>query len=355
MGDFMEEKTKKRFLVNTAYTATVIFLIFLIYRVLIIYLFPFLIGIAISSFVQSPSIKISRKTGIDKRAVCALLVILCFVAAALLLVGSVFFLCVGIEKFVLSIKTDDSSFVHIFGAIEKKYSEIITSFPNFATENIGNMHKNIINGLSERLTDFISSIISGVLKNSGGIIFSLVVTVVASIYIAKDFSAVKDYIFSFLTPKQKGIVISAKSILVTNVFKVIRGYAVLMTITFGELFLGLSLFGFKNAFAISCFTAVIDILPVLGTGTVLIPYGAFLMLSGKIWGGAEIILLYLFITAVRNFLEPKIIGKQIGIPPVISLLIMFCGLKLFGFFGMITALMTLVVIIELYKRGEIEL
>ena len=113
--------------------------------------------------------------------------------------------------------------------------------------------------------------------------------------------------------------------------------------------------GQQNPFRTALLISFIDLLPVLGTGAVLVPWGLVLILGGNYLNGVIIIAIYLVVMMVRNFLEPRIVGKQIGIPPIVSLILLFCGLKLFGFLGMVFSLLSLVVIVNLYKEKIIEL
>lgn len=109
--------------------------------------------------------------------------------------------------------------------------------------------------------------------------------------------------------------------------KCILSYCLIFGITFAELTAGLFLLGIKNAFAIAFIIAVLDILPVLGTGTVLIPWAVLAFASGRISTGVGVFGLYLVITVVRNLIEPKLVGKQMGLSPVIMLPCMLIGLK----------------------------
>ena len=84
---------------------------------------------------------------------------------------------------------------------------------------------------------------------------------------------------------------------------------------FAELLAGLAIFGVPYAGTLAFFIAILDIVPVLGTGTALIPLGELSSLSAATPPlGIELILLYVFIIVVRNIIEPKIIGKQVGLP-----------------------------------------
>ena len=80
--------------------------------------------------------------------------------------------------------------------------------------------------------------------------------------------------------------------------------------------------------------AVFDILPILGTGGIVIPWAIVSVVLGYTELGVQLLIIYVIVTVVRNYVEPKIVGTQLGLHPIISLVSMFIGLRLFGFWGM---------------------
>ena len=143
--------------------------------------------------------------------------------------------------------------------------------------------------------------------------------------------------------------VKIKNILVNSVFKFAKGYLIILGITFSELFLGFTVLKIKYVLLLAAVISLIDILPVLGTGTVLIPWAAVEFIMGNTAKGTSLAALYIVITVVRNFAEPKIIGKQMGIKPLFTLLAMFIGIKLFGLAGIFILPIMLIVVIEYYK------
>lgn len=137
--------------------------------------------------------------------------------------------------------------------------------------------------------------------------------------------------------------------------KCIISYCLIFGITFAELVAGLFLLGIKNAFAIAFIIAVLDILPVLGTGTVLIPWAVLAFASGRISTGVGVFALYLVITVVRNLIEPKLVGKQMGLSPVIMLPCMLIGLKFFGIIGLFVVPLLVSFLKQLNDRGIIKI
>ena len=101
--------------------------------------------------------------------------------------------------------------------------------------------------------------------------------------------------------------------------------------------------------------AIFDILPVLGTGGIMIPWAVLSLLGGEITRGLSLLALYLIVTVIRNIIEPKIVGKQIGLHPVLTLMSMFVGTTLFGVVGLFGLPILLSLLRYLNEQGTISL
>ena len=117
----------------------------------------------------------------------------------------------------------------------------------------------------------------------------------------------------------------------------LRACLLLGLLTFCLSFIGLALMRIPYAFIIALLLAVVDLLPLLGTGVILIPWALICLLLGQVKLGIGLLALYGVTTLVRQVLEPKLIGDGLGLHPLLSLFSMYAGLRLFGVWGMITA------------------
>ena len=115
----------------------------------------------------------------------------------------------------------------------------------------------------------------------------------------------------------------------------LRAYLTLGFFTFLEVFIGLTVLGLRYAFVLALVIAVIDFLPLLGTGVVLIPWGAVSLLLGEYRMGVGLLVLYGVCTLLRQLMEPRFVGRGLGLHPLASLLAMYAGLRLFGVPGML--------------------
>ncbi len=122
----------------------------------------------------------------------------------------------------------------------------------------------------------------------------------------------------------------------------------LSAVTFGLCALGLLLLGHPRAILWAIPIALIDALPVFGTGTFLIPWAVISFLRGNVHEGGGLMLLYGVISIVRTILEPRFLGKQIGLHPLLTLLSLYGGFRLFGFPGMVLLPIGVILLKQLY-------
>lgn len=135
----------------------------------------------------------------------------------------------------------------------------------------------------------------------------------------------------------------------------IRAYALIMFITFVELFIGFNIIGIDKPLTAAVFIAIFDILPVLGTGGIMIPWALISLLQGHVPLAISLFVLYLVVTVIRNIIEPKIVGSQIGLHPVITLLSLFIGAQLFGIIGLFGFPITLSLLKHLNETEVVKL
>lgn len=190
--------------------------------------------------------------------------------------------------------------------------------------------KSVISGLSGAAVNLISGIATGI----PNLIFSLLAMIFSTIFTVGDYEKISVFAGRYIPASAKKILLNIRIYLTDTLFVVIRSYLLIMLLTFGELSILFSLFGIEHAVLKAAVIAVLDILPVLGTGGVMIPWAVTSLVLGYTRLGLELLLIYLIVTVIRNYVEPKIVGTQLGLHPIITLASMFIGLRLFGFWGL---------------------
>lgn len=347
---------KKNFLINIFFIAVVFAIAYFAIKFLTVYLLPFAIGLLISVIAQKPVAYISKKTKIKTSIVAVSFVVIVYSFVCILLFVIGYTLYDQLLDLVKKLPDYIPTITAVFENLSTKTFALLDNIPGDIATLISDLPSKFISGAASYLAEFVPSLAAGMVKSFPKLLVSTIMTIVASCYIAKEYTNIVKFLRNVLPKKVVNVTSAVKRLFFENIFKIIRGYLILMVITFAILSLGLGIIGIDNFIFIAALIAIVDLFPVLGTGTVLIPWALIeLVVYKNILMAVGIIVLYLVITVARNFLEPKIIGEQMGLHPLITLISLFCGLRLFGIIGMFGFPIGLMIITKLHKEGLITL
>lgn len=345
----MSEQSKSKFLINIAFYAVIVALIYFSGNFLIKYFLPIVIAASVAYFIQKPARQLSEKIKIKERVVAAVLAFVFFVLAAVLLSSLVFAIIASSKDIINNLKGFSTAFENILVKLEGFLSRMLSGFSPEMAGVIGDSLLTASQNLLTAVLNGISNVVTGIVTNIPSFVFSLIITIAAGCYMAKDYRILVRFFEYFSGKKIFDKVIKIKEIIGESIFKLLKGYAIMLGVTFLELTIGLFALGAPHPIPIAAAIALVDLLPVLGTGTVLIPWAVIEIIFSNAGFGIGLIVLYLVLLFVKNFLEPKVIGRQIGINPLFTLIAMFLGLKFLGFAGLVIFPIALIVIIKYYK------
>lgn len=181
----------------------------------------------------------------------------------------------------------------------------------------------------------LSSLLTGAVAKVPAVLLFLLVTLISCFFIAVDYTRVCAFLCRLLPARAVERLPEWHRRISRGLRQCLRAYFLLFLLTFGELFFGLTLMRQKYAFLLAGVTALLDIFPVLGVGTVLVPWALFRLFTGNTAGGILLLVLYAVITVVRQVVEPHLVGKSIGLHPLFTLISFYVGMKLFGFAGIL--------------------
>ena len=135
----------------------------------------------------------------------------------------------------------------------------------------------------------------------------------------------------------------------------LRSQLILMAMTFVQLLITFLLLGVKNALLLAAITAFVDALPVFGTGIILLPWALYGLLLGNSLQGVGLLVCWLTVSLVRNCAQAKLLGDQIGLDPLASLLAIYVGWQVWSVWGMLLFPMLLVTLQQLNDKGILKL
>ncbi|MBQ4105135.1 MAG: sporulation integral membrane protein YtvI [Clostridia bacterium] len=351
----MTTERKRKFMIDIVFIAIVVAVVYFVIEYLAVWVLPFIIGLLVAIILQKPVAYLTEKTKMTRGfwSVLLVLVVLC------LLFGLIALIVWGLYEespgFVIWLKGKAPEIVGTFNQMSAWFSGVTDKLPGGVSTMLKDAPSNIVGTIVSAVADFVPVFGAKIVKVAPGLLISTVFSIVACCYITKDYRKITNFILCQLSDKKKELVIKVKQLFVTNILKMLRGYIIIMFITYLELFLGLTILQVEYAAILAAFIAVLDILPVVGTGTVLIPWGVISLLMGNIWQGLGILILYIAITVVRNIIEPRIIGQQVGLPPIVTLIAMYVGLKVFGVIGMMLLPVSIIILVKLQESGIIHM
>lgn len=355
----MNQKTKK-LLIKIAIFALVLVSVtvgVLITFKLAFFLLPFLIAFALSSLME-PIIKLlHKKIHLNRKISAPILLLLLIAIIVTLFVLSVLRLIKEIKAFIALAPGLLSELYTQITSLISRSSASFEWLPSEITDNLGS----VISNISEMITNFGKSVVKGAFVTAisfpEALIFTII-TIMATFFMSMDRDKISATMARHLPESWMERIIALRKDLFAALFGYLRAALIMMCITFTEVFLGLSIIGIKYALLLAFVIAVIDALPILGTGTVLIPWSLYLLVTGNYRFGIYILVLYLVVLVIRQTIEPKVVGQQIGVYPLVTLLAMYVGLRLVGFAGLILGPITFLIIrnmlITIYKNKTIK-
>lgn len=193
----------------------------------------------------------------------------------------------------------------------------------------------IVLRLGEALLSALPPLLGSAVLTLPSVLLFLLVSVVASFYFSLDIERVHATVRSLL-PVRIGASLGR---LREGAFRLglgyLRSYLILTGVILLIMLVGLSLLRVEYALLLSLVLAAVDILPVVGVGTVLIPWGAISLALGNTRLGIGLLLLFTVSEVARQVLEPRLLGSALGIHPLLSLFSLYLGARLFGLFGLV--------------------
>jgi sporulation integral membrane protein YtvI len=353
--------TEKRraFLIRFLYGALWCALIYLFMEYALPLVMPFLIAFGIAFLLKPLINKIAEKTPLSRRLVAILLLSLLYLILGTLLVflGS---------RLVVSLMQLFSNLPHFYQTTIDpalaSISEWIEGFLHGVDPAVAGFLDTAGDSISSTISNIISAISSGALNILGGIasgvpwfVVSFVLTIIASYFFVVDYYKITIFLYNQLGETAQRRLVLIKNFVINVLFKFAKAYAILLSITFVEVSIGLLILRVPGAILLALIIALVDILPVFGTGTILIPWAVFSLISGNYFLGIGLLVVYAIITVARQVLEPRVVGRQIGLYPLLTLISMFLGARLFGFWGLFGLPVALTAILYLNRVGEIHL
>ena len=373
---------RKKFIINIVYFAILLVLFSLYLKYALIPLLPIEIAAVLAILLQSPIKKISEKTRIKKSVVATISVVLVLLILALLLVGLGTKLVLKVVEFVqyVQVNLEDYTWVHnlVYSVVDRLpnfiHEKVIEDVDLFMGQLEVAMEKDAAAGFynislsaidfQSIFSEFTEKYASGVIstaKQIPSILVAVVICVVLSCFMTSEYDIFSDGVHRMFKGGENNIVSATKRVLISSVGGLLKAYGCICLCTFAEMLIGLTVlsaigvFHSNYLFVIALVSALFDILPVVGIGTILIPWFILCFIQGNYGLGIGLAIMWVIIFIIRQIIEPKFVSGVMSLPPALTLAVMYVGLKVSGVLGMFAFVIALYVIASLEKEHVIDI
>ncbi len=352
-----ELNRRYQFIINTLYFALFGLLIYLALKYVAGWIMPFLVAFLIVSMVHPVIRRIKKALKIERPIISLIIMVLVYVLVFSLLFGLIWLAVLGIKSLVVMLPSYYEE--TLYPAIVRINQSISSFFQDLPTEwqaEIRGFQLEFIKSVQSLLFSISQKGIAAISNFTGKIpsfLIGFLFTIMLSFFISFQYDAVLAVLRRALPKKAVEMTVKLKRAVLDTILRYLRAAITLMLITATELSIGLFVIGYKNFFTIALIISLFDALPLLGTGTVMIPWALLELIQGNYPFALGLGIVYAIVAVVRNIIEPKIISDKLGLNPIISLSAMYLGFQLFGVLGMIGMPILAQITMALHKDGSI--
>lgn len=312
-------------------------------------LFPFVLAWLLALLLQPAVRKLTRVTGFSRSAVGLLLLAVTVVAGG----GGIVWLCGRLATELPQIAEGLSDAAARLAEQTERFSANLRSRLPFLSvlpeEKWKELGGELLNEGVGKLSAWLTSLAGSVLVSLPGGVFVTVIFLMAAFYLIVDFEKVSGYLSSLLPRKAIRRLGGLRRQLFTTTLSYLRAYLILLAVTFGELVTAFLLLGIRYAITLALLIALLDALPALGVGTVLLPWALVEFLMGDWKRGIWLCVVWAVVTLVRQLLEPRVVGAQLGLHPLAALCAVWVGFRILGVWGLLFA-----PVLAILLRGVLE-
>ena len=319
----------------------------------IVFLWPFVAGWIISMMAHPVIEYLEKKVKLPKKFGSAILIAAVITGIIVVL----YFAVRGIALQVIGFIQDAPDIRHEImrqGMIFQKKEQFLSILP----PSFGKQFDQWSGSIGELFKKAASSAGDYGVAHAGGVakgVTSGLLGLVVMLFAAYMFSLEREKLIAWYEKCIPGFVKHKINVFMKNSVGVLVSYCLaqlkIMIVIIAILWIGFFIAGIGHSFIYSVLVGIVDIFPILGTGTVIIPWAIFKLITGDIKTAVILLIIYAICLVLKQVLQPKMMGDSMGISALTTIFLIYVGLKFGGLGGMLLALILGMFVINLYRLG----
>ena len=307
---------------------------------------PFLLAFLLAALIRRPAAYLEKKSKLSRRTISVVLLIVLLLLIGMLLFWACRRILLEVQKLARSLENNGELWGRRISEAMDVLSELTSHIPflshlkaeqglsrlwTWMDAQIAQMLSDVARQISSRLPELITSFFRGI----PSVAIFLLTFLLSCFYCCADGERITEAMLGWLPAQWKKRLDHSRARLSRVGARYLRAYFLLFVLTFAQLFIGFSFLRLPYTLLPALLISLVDILPLLGAGTVLAPWGVIELLRGNTGLGTGLLALCGIVVALRQISEPRIVGGSIGLHPLATLFAAYVGLGLFGVIGMI--------------------
>ncbi len=349
---------RRDFLLLLAYLAAVAAVFYLAGRYILVWTLPFLLALAVSSAVEPIIVQCREKLHFKRSFSAAVLTLLLIVG----LVGGLFWLMQRLWTELEGALASLPRALAMLPTLADDFFARLADFSDTCPAELRHWIDTAIDYLATSLTGWAAELsakavawVADTVKFLPDASLFCITTALAAFFTMASYPQVKDFFRRQMDARRWETVMTVRDSVAVTLWRWLKAQGILISVTFVQLLAGFFFLRQPYALLLSIGIALIDALPVFGTGTVLVPWSILCFLAGNMPKGIALLALYGILTVVRSILEPKVLASQADLSPLPSLLSMYVGFRVGGVAGMILCPLLLLLVVQLREAGVLRL
>jgi len=348
---------RKTFIINTAYYALAAALVYLAVRFVMPWFMPFIIGYVIALICRPLVRLLTERGGMNHKFAGFLAIIVAYTVLVSLLVRGGVVLVNALRRWIAGLpyfyeNTFEPAVRAMGGYIENMFGNMFPGFPGYEAINI------TLQDFQSALIAFSTTLLNmlgAVGANIPRFVLAFIFTILSSLIISMNYSQVTGFLSRQIPDKYREIIDRIKTDARRSFGKYLLANLKMMGITFVVLLIGLSVLGVRNAPLVALGIAAFDFFPVVGVGGIVLPWAVLELVRLNFPLALGFVVIYGIVVMTRGFVEPRILGGQLGLHPLLTLCALYVGFATIGVIGMVIFPIAAQILTSLHRSGVLKL
>ncbi len=341
------------FLVKVLILLASLFVSYYLLAKALVYLAPFLVA-TVLSLIMEPLVRLLQRYARFKRGaavgISLILVISLLILLFTLLISSI---VVELLAFTASLPAYRDLFVEYTADITTFVQSYIVQLPAEVVTRLQGSAYSLLTSVAEQAPKYVTGVV-GFMTSLPNIFVFILIVILSTFFISRDKDLIADLAGKFLSRDLVGQVSNVRTDLGGALFGWLKTQVIMMTLTSIVVMIGLSFLKLNYIVVVGLLVGLVDALPIFGPGAVFVPWIGWALVTGHHWLAIGLTIIYLTTIVVRQLVEPRILSANIGLHPLVTLMAVYIGLRVFGVLGVALGPISVVTVKALHKSGALD-